>query len=153
MNLNGVGDAPKQLVIRGVFSEIARIPSWIENLATRFSIPADLQNSINLCLEEVVSNVIRHGYCGEADRSVLVRFSNPRKNYFVFTVEDEAPHFNPLIAPELSELNPREDIRIGGQGIRLLRRFTNALEYEQMPNGNRLSMEFSADGSERPEKP
>ncbi len=151
MKLNGVGETPDRLMIRGVLSEIARIPIWIENLATRFSIPADLQNSINLCLEEVVSNVIRHGYCGEADRSVLVRFSNPRKNYFVFTVEDEAPHFNPLIAPELSELNPREDIRIGGQGIRLLRRFTDALEYEQMPSGNRLSMGFSAGSSERSE--
>ena len=153
MNLNGADEIPNQLALQGVLSEIARIPIWIEDLAPRYSIPADLQNSINLCLEEAVSNVIRHGYCGEADRSVLVRFSNPRKNYFVFAVEDEALHFNPLDAPELSELGSHEDIRIGGQGIRFLRRFTDALEYEQMPIGNRLSMGFSADGSESPERP
>ena len=139
-----MGETSNQLALRGVLSEIARIPIWIKKLALHHSIPVDLQNSINLCLEEVVSNVIRHGYCGEADRSVLIRFSNPRKGYFVFTVEDEAPHFNPLIVPELPEISPRENIRIGGQGIRLVRRFTDALEYEPMPTGNRLSMGFSA---------
>jgi anti-sigma regulatory factor (Ser/Thr protein kinase) len=63
-------------------------------------------------------------------------------------VEDEAPSFNPLIAPELPELKPQDDIRVGGQGIRLLRRFTDALEYEPVPGGNRLRMGFSSVGSE-----
>ena len=151
MNLNCMGETPNQLALRGVLSEIARIPLWINSLASGYAIPDDVQLAINLCLEEVVSNVIRHGYCGEANRSVLIRFSNPRERYFVFTVEDEAPHFDPLIAPELPEISPRESIRIGGQGIRFLRRFTDALEYEPTPIGNRLSMGFSASKSESPE--
>ena len=124
--------------------ELARIPVWIESFAPRYAISGDIQLAINLCLEEAVSNVIRHGYCGEAGRSVTVLFSNPRENYFVFTVEDNALHFDPLLAPELPELSPREHIRIGGQGIRFLRRFTDTLEYEQLPNGNRLHMGFAA---------
>lgn len=151
MDLNRTGETPDQLALRGVLSEIARIPLWIESLASSYAIPDGLQLAINLCLEEVVSNVIRHGYCGEADRSVLIRFSNPREGYFVFTVEDKAPHFNPLIVPELPEISPRENIRIGGQGIRLVRRFTDALEYEPMTTGNRLSMGFSTGTSKSPE--
>jgi hypothetical protein len=77
-------------------------------------------------------------------RSVIVRFTRPREGHFVFVVEDEAPLFNPLDKPELPALNPREEIRIGGQGIRLLRRFADALEYEPMPAGNRLRISFSA---------
>jgi anti-sigma regulatory factor (Ser/Thr protein kinase) len=84
--------------------------------------------AIDLCLEEALSNVIRHGYTGMQDRSVSVRFTMPRESYFEFVIEDEAPHFNPLDAPELPALNAGEDIRIGGQGIRFLREFSDVLE-------------------------
>jgi hypothetical protein len=60
-------------------------------------------------------------------------------------MEDEAPPFNPLAGPELSALHPDEDFRIGGQGIRFLRRFANVLEYEATPAGNRLRMGFTGD--------
>jgi hypothetical protein len=36
---------------------------------------------------------------------------------------------------------------VGGQGIRLLRRFANALEYQTTPTGNRLCIGFTTDGS------
>ena len=103
---------------------------------------------MNLCLEEVLSNIIRHGYSGKPDHSIAVRFTSPREDYFVFVVEDEAPPFNPVdvtgVAAALSSL---EEIRIGGQGIRLLRRFADALEYQATPTGNRLSIGFTAAGS------
>ena len=73
---------------------------------------------MNLCLEEVVSNIILHGYGSEADRSVSVRFAMPQEGYFVFVVDDEGPRFNPLDAPELPALDPRDEVRVGGQGIR-----------------------------------
>ena len=37
-----------------------------------------------------------------------------------------------------------EDLSVGGQGIRLLRRFANSLEYRAVPSGNRLRIGFSA---------
>jgi anti-sigma regulatory factor (Ser/Thr protein kinase) len=135
-----------RLSLRGRLSEIAQVPAWIENLASRYSIPVEIQLGINLCLEEVVSNVMRHGYGNDADRTVVVNFAVPRDGFFLFVVEDEAPRYNPLDAAELPALNSSDDARIGGQGIRFLRRFASTLEYEPMPNGNRLSMGFSAEG-------
>jgi serine/threonine-protein kinase RsbW len=110
-------------------------------------IPENIQFAISLCLEEVVSNIIRHGYAGEEDHSVIIRFTMPRSGQFVFVIDDEAPHFNPLDAPDLSPLNPREEIRVGGQGIRFLRRFADTIEYEPIPSGNRLRVGFSARNS------
>jgi anti-sigma regulatory factor (Ser/Thr protein kinase) len=46
--------------------------------------------------------------------------------------------------PPLSSL---EELAIGGQGVRLLRRFADALEYQATPTGNRLSIGFTATGS------
>lgn len=131
------------LYLRSQLSEMVRLPPWIENLAARHDIPENIQFAIDLCLEEVVSNVIRHGYAGAPDRIVTVHFAMPRSHYFEFVVEDDAPHFNPLAAPGLEALGPEQSIRIGGQGIRLLRQFADSVEYESTASGNRLRMGFS----------
>jgi serine/threonine-protein kinase RsbW len=127
-------------------SEIGRVHAWTEILASRHAIPENLRFAIDLCLEEVLANVIQHGYGRAADRSMIVRFLIPQEGSFVFVVEDEGPRFNPLEAPELPALSPQGEIRIGGQGIRLLRRFADTLEYEPTSRGNRLSIGFSTSG-------
>ena len=103
-------------------------------------------------MEEALSNVIRHGYGGADDRSVMVTFSMPRDGYFEFAVEDEAPRFDPLAAPELPAVYLRQEIPSGGQGIRLLRLFADALDYAPTPTGNRLRVGFSSAGSAVPSK-
>jgi serine/threonine-protein kinase RsbW len=148
MRENGPDQAQDTLTLGGRLSEIEELAPWIESLALRHAIPPDVQFAIALCLEEAVFNVIHHGYSGEEeDRSVVVRFLLPRDQYVVFLVEDEASPFNPLDAPELPPLSPHEEMRIGGQGLRLMRRFADTLEYEQTPDGNRLRLGFSTVGS------
>ena len=50
----------------------------IESLASRYTIPAKVQFSANLCLEEVLSNIFLHGYRERAKGVVTVRFARPR---------------------------------------------------------------------------
>jgi serine/threonine-protein kinase RsbW len=144
MTANEIDQTQDQLALRSRLSDLAQVPAWTENLASRYAIPGDVQFAMDLCLEEVLSNIIRHGYAGAEDHSVIVRFTMPRGGYFVLVVDDEAPHFNPLDAPELPLVNPDEETRVGGQGIRLVRRFADALNYESKPTGNRLRIGFSA---------
>jgi anti-sigma regulatory factor (Ser/Thr protein kinase) len=47
-------------------------------------------------------------------------------------------------APELPPINLLDEVQIGGQGIRLLRRFADTLEYRSTPTGNRLTIGFAA---------
>ena len=47
--------------------------------------------------------------------------------------------------PNCHHYSPDEEIRIGGQGLRLLRGFAHTLEYEQTAKGNRLRIEFFGD--------
>ena len=75
---------------------------------------------------------------------MIVSFAMPRDSYFEFVVDDEAPAFNPLEAPELAALSPDEETRVGGQGIRLVRQFADAVEYQPKASGNRLRMGFSS---------
>jgi serine/threonine-protein kinase RsbW len=144
---NATGHTQDRLALRARLSDIVQLPRWIDSLASQHAIPVEVQFAIELCLEEAVSNIIRHGYGGDTDRSLIVRFTMPRPGFFDFVVEDEAPPFNPLHATDAPELNSSEEIQIGGQGIRLMRRFANVLTYEPTPTGNRLSMSFSLNGS------
>jgi serine/threonine-protein kinase RsbW len=147
MTGNGNRTAGDRLNLESRISELTELLPWIERLASRHRIPAATQFAINLCLEEVLSNIIRHGYSGNPDHSLVIHFASPREDYFVIVVEDEAPPFNPVEAPELPPLSSLDEIAIGGHGIRLLRRFADALEYQATPTGNRLSIGFAADGS------
>lgn len=137
----------QQLTIQGQLTELARVTQWVEILAKRHFISETTQFAIELCMEEVLANIILHGYGGNSDRSVTVRFFTPHRGCYVFEVEDEAPIFNPLAGEELPPINSDNETRIGGQGLRLLRRFASQLAYEARANGNRLSMVFDASAS------
>jgi serine/threonine-protein kinase RsbW len=147
MTRNCTDQVQNRLELRSRLSDIGQLPAWIEGLASQHSIPTDVQFAMRLCLEEVLSNIVFHGYEGKEDGSMMVCFTAPREGYIVLVVEDEAPLFNPVEAPELPALNPRDEIRVGGQGLRLLRRFAHKLEYEPTPAGNRLRIGFSTAGS------
>jgi len=135
-------DQPEDcLILRSRLSEMAQLPVWIERLASWHAIPENVAFAINLCLEEVVSNIILHGYGADADGSVIVCFTAPGSEWFVFIVEDQAQNFNPL---DSLEPDPNAPVRVGGQGINFLRQFANELEYELTPTGNRLRIGFSA---------
>lgn len=147
MTRSGEHTSGESLELRSRISELARIPSWIERLASLHPISENMQFAMNLCLEEVLSNIIKHGYAGDPDRSIAVRFTCPRDDYFVFVVEDQAPPFNAVKSPKLPPLAEISDHQIGGQGIRLLREFADTLEYQATPTGNRLSIGFLPIGS------
>ena len=151
------GHLPKsteeELTLCSRFSDIARVSGWIEQLALRYAIPTNVQFAMNLCLEEALSNSVRHGYSGESGHPMTVRFTMPSHGQLDLTVEDEAPQFNPLTVPDLPPLGPHADIRTGGQGLRLLRQFADQLEYEPTPAGNRLKIIFLLSDSRESQTP
>jgi serine/threonine-protein kinase RsbW len=142
MTAKGTPTTEQRLTLRSQLSELSLAYAWVERLGSEYAIPNDTQFAMNLCLEEVLSNIIRHGYSGRPDGSINIRFTNPQEGCFVFVVEDEAPLFNPLEAPEPPPVNSLEEMRAGGRGIGLLREFAQTLEYQARPTGNRLSIGF-----------
>jgi len=129
------------LALRSRLSDIQQLTPWIENLSRRYRMSEKLHFAVDLCLEEALSNIVQYGYCGTETGSILVSFQ-VALGKFEFIVDDTAPQFNPLEAPELPPLNPHEEMRLGGQGIRLLRRFADEIHYERTPMGNRLIIRF-----------
>jgi len=136
-----IAQADDALVIDGDLAAMAGLTEWVDGIAARWGFSEKMQFAAKLCLEESVSNSIRHGYGGSGGQ-VRIRFEPAGTQAWVFTVEDDATPFNPLEQPELPAISP-DTLEIGGQGIRLMRSFATSLEYEPTPTGNRLRVGFA----------
>ena len=135
----------EKLTLDSRLADLVRVWPWVESIASRHRIPADTAFAINLCLEEALSNIVRHGYGGAAGHAITIEFFLVEGGDLDFVVEDDAPPFSPLEdAPEIGRpaATTLEEIRPGGLGIGLLRRFAARLSYERLRGRNRLRIGF-----------
>ena len=124
--------------------ELSRVQAWIEAVADRHGVPSEARFSIQLCMEEVLANVVLHGYRQEPGHPIVI-WSSTSEGTLLFTIEDHAPPFDPLgHGAQNAPMEPAslESIQAGGNGIRLLRRFAGSLAYERLSDGNRLTIGF-----------
>lgn len=139
-----------RLTLHSRLSELAKVWPWVDGLAAEYGIREDTLFAVHLCLEEALSNVIRHGYRGEPDHVVELSFESGRTNDIAFIIEDSAPHFPPDEAERArrasSEIENTAfvDILPGGHGLKLMRKFAGSLNWERLPGGNRLIIRFPA---------
>jgi serine/threonine-protein kinase RsbW len=129
-----------RLELTSTLADLGRVAPWIGELAAAHGFSEDARFAIELCLEETLSNIVRHGYAGEAGHALSVEFVRA-EGRAVFVVEDGAPAFEPLqpgdaASADLNTMTP------GGQGLRLLYRFADSVKYERLENGNRLTLGF-----------
>ncbi len=93
---------------------------------------------VELVFEEIVTNVIRHGYHNDAARSVdvLLTISDDAVE---MAIEDDGVAFDPLERPDPTLPTSLEAAPLGGLGILLARKMSRSLHYERTADGrNRL---------------
>jgi anti-sigma regulatory factor (Ser/Thr protein kinase) len=134
--------AEARLSLKSRLAELTLVRPWVERLAAEHGTSEEKVFAINICLEEALSNVIRHGYKGEPDHSLTVDFSASADGGLVFTIEDSAPLFNACAFRERPAPASPDEIKPGGQGIPLMRKFAGSLRWEPLPHGNRLTFGF-----------
>ena len=135
-----------RLTLKSQLDDMALLWPWIESLAQEYAIPEETIFGVHLCLEEAISNVIRHGYNGQPGHTLTVDCASPNADVVVFTIEDQAPPFDPVsgsLVEDRPAASPMDLLRPGGRGILLMRKFAGTLTYEQLPGGNRLTIGFA----------
>ncbi|HEY1806170.1 MAG TPA: ATP-binding protein [Terracidiphilus sp.] len=132
-----------RLTLGSRLEDLTLLWRWVEARSAEHAIPPDTEFAIQLCLEEAVSNIIRHGYGGHPGHALTVETIPAETGNLVFRIEDQAAPFNPLDEPdEPPALKSIDDLPPGGQGIRLLRKFAGTITYERLAGGNRLTIGF-----------
>jgi len=64
-----------RLTLKSQLEDLASVWPWVEALAHRYTISAESLFAIQLCLEEALSNIVRHGYSGQANQPITVEFT------------------------------------------------------------------------------
>jgi anti-sigma regulatory factor (Ser/Thr protein kinase) len=89
------------------------------------------RHRLEAVFEELVSNIIRHGFARNSRQSIHVRVER-QPGLVEFTFEDDGIPFNPLEAKPPEPLKSIETARVGGLGIPLVARSSARLGYERL---------------------
>ena len=121
-------------------SEVERLSRLVEAFGEAEGVSADSIFSVNLALDEVITNIIRYAHDdGGRQHPIVVRLAL-ESGVLTAQVEDDGRAFNPLEAPA-PDLNASiEDRPIGGLGIHLVRTMMNSVEYRRENGRNVLIM-------------
>ena len=112
---------------------------FIEAIADEIHLDQSLAMSLNLALEEAVSNVIMYAYPEGSDGLVDIE-AIIRHDRLDFIITDSGKPFDPTQAPEVDTTLGVEERAIGGLGIYLVRNIMDDVRYERAEAKNILSM-------------
>ena len=129
--------------IQSNLNELKKITKTILEPCQQFSYDNEFLADIRLVLEEIVVNVIKHGYDGCPEKCIDLEI-NLNTAEWKMTVEDEGKPFNPLDFKHLNVNHSFDKMKIGGHGINLVRRVSQHIEYKRLSNKNRLTVTLRA---------
>jgi serine/threonine-protein kinase RsbW len=100
-------------------------------------VPARLSAGVThrweVVFEEVVSNIVRHGFDPGSPHTIVVdAIRTPEMIQFTF--DDDGRPFDPLSASTPEPFRSLETAALGGLGLTLVRRLSAALSYERDPD-------------------
>ena len=116
-------------------SELRAIGGFLQEFCASQGIARERCLRLNLVLEELFVNTVKHGHRGECDAPVWVTLE-PQAGSVRVTYEDSAPAFNPYTyAPKARD--------VGGLGVLLTREMATGGEYAYLFGRNRTRLALS----------
>jgi len=107
-----------------------------------------VQFNVGLVLEEVLANIIEHGYVSEFKKTkknnniIEIRLSLV-DDEIILDIQDNGTPFNPLEVAQPVLPRTLEEAKIGGLGIMLIRKAAQHLAYQWRDNRNCLQIVMS----------
>jgi anti-sigma regulatory factor (Ser/Thr protein kinase) len=122
-----------EFVLNGNLNELERLSAEAERFCQGRSLSAEVQFDLNLALEELFINAIRHGGCEGMENAVHVGLDAVDGEVRV-EFRDRGKAFDPTTAP------PPDLSRVGGLGIHLVLGLMRDFHYERSGEWNRMTM-------------
>jgi len=131
-------DSSFELAIGSAIGEIPAVSARLEEAMGANGFSPDEILDTQLAVEEIITNIIIHGYRKPGNRIDLACRFVP--GGIEIRVSDTAPRFDPLSIPEPELESGIEDRGIGGLGIFLVRQVMDTLTYRYAGGKNILTM-------------
>ena len=129
------------LTIRNDDRELSRLSRWFRLFAAESDIPVERAADIELCLNELVTNIIHHAYLEDRDHKIRIALERAPGEIRT-TVEDDGRPFDPLKSALPEPARSLESASIGGWGIPIVRALADHIVHERVDGKNRLTVVF-----------
>jgi serine/threonine-protein kinase RsbW len=130
--------------------DISAAAHWVDTIAADQQLPEQLVFALQICLEELLTNIVRHGVAESGGNlshaamppvNVQITISTSAQGVNM-TIEDDGKPFDVVNAPAHRIDQPLNEVQPGGLGIQLIKNFANSIAYERAGLGNRVVAEF-----------
>ncbi len=129
----------RQLRIKNSQEEFTRLAEWVQGLGEQLALSADSLYRLDLVLTEAVTNIIQYAFPGGGEHLINIQV-NRVNGAVIARISDEGIRFNPLSHQLPSQPRNLEEAPVGGLGILLMRKFSNACEYRRAAGKNILTV-------------
>jgi anti-sigma regulatory factor (Ser/Thr protein kinase) len=119
---------------------IVALADWAETRAAAAG--ADNPAFIRLCVEEATTNIFMHGFDDDPSRHRIRLEVEAADGGVRCTIVDDGRPFDPASARDPESAANIDEVRIGGRGIPLMRKFSKSIRYERRDGLNRLVLTF-----------
>jgi anti-sigma regulatory factor (Ser/Thr protein kinase) len=117
---------------------------FLEGFCAESGLPRAAYLRLNLVLEELFTNTVRHGHRGDCDAPVWIAVSRSGDTLSVL-YEDKAPPFNPYARLTEPVVDATVSMRkIGGLGVLLTKQIAASRDYAYLFGRNRIRLTLSA---------
>jgi serine/threonine-protein kinase RsbW len=118
-------------------AEVSRVRREVDGFLRSVGAEPQVLYTVSLSLEELLTNIIEHGYRGLPDQEISVEVNRTEEGLHL-VIEDEAPPFDPCSVPAPLSSSSVAEAEVGGHGLAMVRHLTAGLSYERDGEVNRL---------------
>ena len=127
------------LVIDNHLDAFQRVEQWLAKIAADWALSPATTFAVDLVVNEAVTNTISHGYHDTSVHQIAITLIDAEDGVTIEITDDAMP-FDPFSLPPITIGTDLKSAAIGGRGIHLIKRYTDARDYRFISGQNRLKL-------------
>ncbi|MCB0643505.1 MAG: ATP-binding protein [Phaeodactylibacter sp.] len=132
-------DTHLQLQVRNELTELPRVQRRLHDFFEQQQLSAAVRYALELSVEELLTNLIHHGYRGEGRAAIRLQIERQDQQVELI-LKDDAPAFNPLEIPPPNLSSPLSERPVGGLGLHLIRELMDEIDYQYDEHYNCITL-------------
>lgn len=129
------------VTISNDLAELERLAGLVDDYVERQGLSERVALNLNLCLDELITNIVSYGYEDSHHHDIHVRFSLDNGRLMTEIIDD-GKEYNPFTEAPIPELDLEVDDRpIGGLGVFLVKEFMDRTDYRREGGKNVVTLE------------
>jgi serine/threonine-protein kinase RsbW len=117
--------------------DLTRLHDFVEAACEQIGADENTSYAIRLAVEEVCTNIIKHGYKGMSPGPIALTFQSDNKQITI-TIADRARPFSPNNAPPPNLSADWNERQIGGLGWHLVKHMMDQVLHAPNPGGGNI---------------